>query len=337
MKTTVANALELISSAVQMDPEQDREMLLDTLNEIRSWIYLVYHRKNLAISYCECVVLEEYCQFCDTCNPTYIGFTLSPHIESLEGIRFNEHPVNLHSRWRAWSEGVNDCPRSVTAFSLINGVPVEREPLNCCASQYKFLADCRSDFGKSVRIVYNDDKDVRHTEELVLQEDYVATTHGVKTVFEITLPIHDGPITVADTQNRILSRYARGVLTPEYTRVRVEGLCVGQQLKVIGPRRFVPLYDDLEVVEVGDPSVLRELARFVNLNSREANTSVARQEATIHRQQAEDLITGLIERERGTKAHTRIKLPSTLGKSTTLYSAQRRRGCPPFARWAHRR
>ena len=182
--------------------------------------------------------------------------------------------------------------------------PTERDLAPCGSCSYiKFKAEDPKDCGKTVQISFKDANGQDKTENVLLSGDYVRTQTQVKHINPrggIVLPNgRHGSVTIADEKGRILSVYSPNENVPSYRRLKIEGVCCGDQVYIKANRRFEPLYFDNDVIETDNRLAIQEAARYFEYNNSTRADMQYEAKAATHAANAKHYLMGEKSRHRG--------------------------------------
>lgn len=284
--------------------QTQRASVVSKANLARQHIYLIYDRAQMSLDAESCFDVEEFPTSCHECDNRYFGITLPHDMMNVEAAWKNNTPVKLFSKWResvVGIEGSNSC--RLQFIDLGNIFPTERDIDPRHPSQIQIKADRREDCGKEVILNYIDIDGENRKERIVLTLDYKLTEHpAIGFVRPAGVQLPEGrqhSITIAHN-DRILSIYSplEGRI-PSYKRVKITGVCAGDQVLVKSARKFVPLFFDEDVAEVDNRLAVREIATMLSLrDSKEPGLGYERK-ADYHAQLAYDYLIGEKAREAG--------------------------------------
>ena len=291
----------------------DDRRLAKLVNDVRRHFYLMYEDVDLFLDVQECFEVQSFPLECNGCSDCYRGVTLPRGYHTIEAMWFNNAPVDLRSGWREYQEGIApECDRQLQAISMGDNFPTERELGHGYGEKLKFLCVDPADRGKRVVVRGMDIYGVEVKETVTLDTRYVETANRYASLHRPAGIVKDttiGAVIVAEHEGRILSRYAPDERIPAYRRVKITGLpddCA--QVNIRASRRFIPLFDDNDVVESDNSLAFEEMARFVRLNSKVNKEDVDMRAAKMHYTQAKALMLGEKARDLGKATKTDLKI-----------------------------
>lgn len=300
---SVDRALTIIGGVLGLSPEHDREELLDYLNRIRSLWYHTFHRRRLFDDWLECVPTRQLHVDCISCgSDCYVGFSLPLNMAGPVSAWSEKSPVNLRSRWREKFTGRWAGSASLDMVEQPGEYPVSTEP----TGQFKIriLAGSEDD-GKTVTIKALTCDDCEKTICFELKGDsWVESSVWVKRIISIVLPPRISPVTIAaENENGgftdIDTHCPSDPNVPSFRRFKIKSPCHNVcSVYVQASRRFREIYNDSDVVEIGDRLVLEHGASYFKnaentIDTKELNRG-DRDLAIMN-----ELIGGMIAREQG--------------------------------------
>lgn len=292
-QTTVAQALEWLASASGLTVRENRQELVDLLNRVRERIYLWYDELDTHVDLELCVCVDRFCHGCLPCGHGYLGFSLPPEAQAIEGAFLHGRSVTLHTRWRELREGLggtgSPCRQHI---HHVGETPFERHP-DCCDEclRPRFRASSPQDRGKNI-IIRGINEFQQKAEERVKLSSGNSATEAAWGQIDAIIPETPfcGGVEVTDQRGKVLANIPPGGSPAEFTRYRVEGIPAGAVIRIIASRRFMPVWYDLDIVETGNRLIIEELGRaFRNLGSSQAGGD-AMQKALFHEQRAKSYI-----------------------------------------------
>lgn len=307
--------LKWIEAPLAKKVRDNRCEMVDYANRIRQHFYLLYETVPLFMDGEECFCVEEFPLDCN-CRETYFGITLPAEYETVEAIMKNDAPVKMYDKWREYRDGIGGSCRSQCRYELFDVesfFPTERELSPCGSDKFvKFMANDPKDCGKVLTVRYTDANGQGNTDEITLDNRYVSTSRQVKRINPrggVVLPNNlVGSVTVADEGDRILSEYSPFESVPSYRRLKIEGVCAGDQVLVKASRRFHPLYHDTDVVETDNRLAIEEAAKFFRYNDSKSADPLVSQKALNHSINAKNYLLGEKSRHRGKGTISQLKL-----------------------------
>jgi hypothetical protein len=125
-------------------------------------------------------------------------------------------------------------------------------------------------------------------------DEWVESVPLVSEVLSVVLPEGlTGSVTLATSANFVLSVYAPWERVPSYQRVKFLQPCPNN-IFIQGTRRFVPVWFDPDIVEVGSSSIMEFFAQYIRYNK--ARDQRDRDTAANALSQANSELDGLIAR-----------------------------------------
>ena len=108
-----------------------------------------------------------------------------------------------------------------------------------------------------------------------------------------------GAVVIADAKGRILSEYSPNIVVPSFRRVKIVGVCCGDQVLVKASRRFKPLYFDTDVIETDNRLAIEETAKYFRYNDNTQADLQYQAKASSHAANAKFYLLGEKSRHRG--------------------------------------
>lgn len=310
---TLGQALYWIEEPFGLTVKENRCELVEKLNRIRQHFYLLYGELDLFMDGEECITIEEFPLDCN-CKETYTGFTLPPEYEGVEAIWKNDVPIKMFDKWREYREGIKSaCSTKLAMYDIEDFFPTERELSPCGSCSYvKVKAQDAKDCGKLVKITYRDSAGQEHTDDIVLASEYNRTSRKVLRINPrggVILPNNlVGAVWIADESGRILSEYDPSQTVPSYRRMKVTGVCAGDQVLVKANRRFKPLYFDTDVIETDNRLAIEEAARYFKFNDSNRGDQAYEVKSAAHSANARFYLLGEKGRHRGHATISQLRL-----------------------------
>jgi len=310
---TVRQALYWLEKPTGLTVKDNRCALVEYLNRIRSYFYLLYGQVDLFMDGEECITATEFPLDC-SCKETYVGITLPAEYETVEAIWRNDVPIKMYDKWREYREGVKaNCCTKIAMYDIENFFPTEREISPCGACVHvKMRVDNPQDDGKIAIIRYVDGAGQDAEDQIVLGDKYVKTERPVKRIQPrggIVLPSDlVGAVYIAEECGRILSYYAPWQTVPSYRRLKLVGVCERDQVLVKASRRFKPLYFDNDVIETDNRLAIEEAARYFRYNDNSSADVAFDSKAAIHAANAKFYLLGEKGRHRGHATISQMRL-----------------------------
>jgi hypothetical protein len=209
----------------------------------------------------------------------------------------------------------------IETFDLGDGYCTERD-FGSCPYPIKFMAEKAEDCGKVLKVSYYDENKVLQVEEIKLSSDYIATSAaaiGFARPGGISLPNDlKGGVTVAlcDANGTILSNFMPWENIPNYHRIRINGVCENDVVRVRGSRKYHDLYYDGDIVETDNRLAIEQAARgFLHRDSNSAEPTLIGK-AALHFGTAEKYLLGEKARDEGGGVVRRFEYgPRTMRRS----------------------
>jgi hypothetical protein len=267
---TFKQFIQWVAEGAKKNAQTNRPSLVTLANLVRQHIHLIYNEVQMTTDKQACFIVQCFPVDCNDCSNTYFGVTLPADMEGVEAAWRNKRPITMFGRWREATPGIGMQDEScrLQIIDMQNLFPTELEPnfhAPCCLM---VRADRVEDKGKPFRIKYLNHDGEQVDEEIILDVSYKATRDPVKQIIRpagIILPEdRKGSITLArsDTRNPISVYSPFESQVPAYKRLKVTGVCEGDQINIKASAKYVPLFFDHDVAEFDNELAIRELAKM---------------------------------------------------------------------------
>ena len=298
-KSKLSEAIVWMAPALGVSPITDRERTVAAVNKFRSLVYGLYDNLKLFDDYTQCIKVQEFCQNCTGGKPmTYRGITLPSDMEGVVTAWESLEPVVLRSRWReAFVGKLPSNTPEVDLIALPGDYPTELELNKLC--KLKVYASSKADTGKIVTVVGKDVSGIEIRLEFTLEGDaQVVVNQNICEIVSVTLPIDlCGKVDLYQEDGRQLSSYCPGITVPTFRRYRLTSTCSTNCILVQGTRTYQPIFDDEDIVEVGDQIAIENAARHFRYEDSLESREIRKSES--ERVKMELRIQNLLDRERG--------------------------------------
>jgi len=253
--------------------QADSTEQLRMLNLIRSYLYANQRKLGLNLSTPLCVQVGCFCTECpDRCEgDMHRGFRLPSRFQSLESAVINKRHVPVFSHWRLPFDNVSGFPGDGKAKLFDAGTnPLERDFTNCHPTALRIVSEKYAAEqtmavtgttleGREETFDYKVTLVAQITNEVFKSISHVTFEDGVK-----------GRVILSEPDGRELARYHCGQTVPQFREYRlVKGCCPDgccpESVIVIANATYEDVYDDLDIVEHGNPLVWKLLAKFMRL------------------------------------------------------------------------
>lgn len=322
--TTLGTVLKWIERPAGVNISTRREEAVDMVNRIREHFYYLYQDTPLFLDVEECIQVQEFCADCQ-CEETYTGITLPSGFQTPEAMFRLKQPIPMYSRWREYRVGVQgDQACDLQEFDMGSIFSTERDITCGLRTRLGFWVENPIDCGKVVRIAYRDASGNKFEEQIALQTKAVLTERSASFIEHnggVVLPTDlKGRVYLAEERGRILSVYTPDQHVPTYRRLKLTGVSCEDQILVKAARKFVPLYDDMDVVETDNRNAFESAARhFYFIDNNEAGTAFE-QKAEYHGGKAKAYLLGEKSRENGKQTIKQFWVGGTKRNRTGLRS-----------------
>ncbi len=290
-----------MANAMNLDWENSRAEVVDYVNKYRNLLYTQYDRFKLFDNVFHCICVSTFRERCakDCHCDTYQGFSLPRDVSAVASAWNFGRPLAIRSRWREAHTGIDTArlPR-VEIIEMAEQFPTERDQK--CLSRLKVYADSKADCGKTVTLmVTTADWDDRRIEFSLIGDGWAVADVHVRQIRSVALPPDlEGGITLAQEDGYELSRYHPTERVPLYRRFRIATSKCPATVLIQGTKRFLPVWFDTDIVEVGDRMVIDSAARFFRYGDSTTEAAEIRR-AQYDKSEMEGYLNGLIARHRG--------------------------------------
>ena len=300
--TSLQEAIFWMANGMGLDPTRDRDQLIQYVNKYRNLLYNSYEEVQLFDDYLNCFTIVEFKQDCSGYYcPVYRGFTATLDMEGIVAAWESLEPVSLRSKFREVFRGKTP-PRSNSVEIIpVNGTFATERDMSS-VQKIKLYAYSKSDAGKTVVITGLDSEGHKVTLSVKLGDDVKVTPNkNMRSVTNLVLPIDlCGSVELSQEDGKILSVYPPGIHTPTYRRYRVhEGWqCSSGTVLVQSARRYIPISEPHDIVEVGDQLVIENAGRYFRYGENTLDAK-ERNAAQGYLNEMFRLILGMKDRSRG--------------------------------------
>ncbi len=254
---TVLEAGPIVAEASGLRWLDNRAEIIGVINKYRELLYTQYDKLQLFDNVFHRVRVETYGCGCEQ----YQGFTLPADILSVEAVWDDGRSLTLHSRWREAHNGKGLPNSRVSTLEMAETFPTVRD-LNI-TGKIKIFTEHADDHGKLVHmdVVQKGGRQKRLV--FTLEHDgWAVSPVRVERIISVSLPTERvGGLRLAQEDNRELAVYAPNESVPVYRRHKVTASRCSTSLVLQGVKRFVPVWFDHDVVEVGNRLALDAAAR----------------------------------------------------------------------------
>lgn len=302
--TTVDRAGPIVAEASGLKWQEDRPEVMRLINKVRAKYYNMYEQFNLFadLNYCMCVTtFRERCG--SDCGrrgdvSCYQGFTLPRDVAAVEAVWSHGIPLTLRSRWRETLVGIGPLGPRVEAFEMAEKFSTERDPQELTA--LKIFTEREEDNGLKVTMkVIDGDWKEKTLVFTLISDAWTTVATKVREIREVSLPVgRKGSLTLAQKDGYELSIYDPVETVPSYRRFKVASANCPTTVKIQCVRRFVEVYFDSDVVEIGDMLVLESGARYFKYMEGTKDVSELNA-AEYHLGKMQTELSGLVARHRG--------------------------------------
>lgn len=200
--------------------------------------------------------------------------------------------------------------------------PTEREITDGPVILKMFTEDHDDDGKKAYLTVIDAEKKTRKIEMELSYDKWVVTPVEVLSIVSVSLPQLCGIVTLAQQCGRELSLYSPEDRTPAYRRVKVAGTCECKgRILIQGTRRFVKLWFDTDIVEVGDMLMLEYAGTYFKYWKSKDRDEKATATDALSAMFAN--LDGIVARHRGRMTQDGPTIYQKVSRTGLLYSRKR--------------
>lgn len=265
--TSLAKAIRILAGYTGKNLDDDREFLVEKVNEIRRAQWKIDSARELLFKrgdQCECV--QCFTDECGGCCNKYVGITLPQNVTSLYSLTHKGKVINM--RGEPLQNG--GCCRSacgcLKAEKLVEMFPLK----NPIPAGYKgvlvFKARSKDDKRKRIGVEYIDRVGNVIREDLLASLTGVETSRSVSKMLKITFPERCGWISVRTEQAYELGSYHPAIMSPAHMRLKLEGVKAGDVVKWSGLVEPHDVIFDTDQVEFSNPLDWRNLYMMLDLH-----------------------------------------------------------------------
>lgn len=249
---------------------RDRVAIVEKINEMRLEIR---NRFPDASIFRECAYVVPIFKMEDI-SGSYPGFTLPDDMASISAAWIEHDSTTLRSRWREKHTGILSHSALELQVVPMMHTSVTEADLSCGPQLLQVRPCLPCDDGKIVEIKVCVGQKTKKISFSLSSETWKTTRSGVTSIEQVTLPADlCGSVTLREAGGRLLSIYQPGNEVPAYQRYKVATTCTSDHIILKGPKIFRDVFDDNDIVEVGDRAVLRHAASYLRYS--ENTTDVA--------------------------------------------------------------
>lgn len=292
----LADAGPVMAEAMGFDWSKDRLEVLKYVNKFRELLFTSYDKLRLFDDVFHCICVST---FATECGDSYQGFTLPPDILGAEAVFSYGSPLSIRSRWRESHTGIGVSQLGrVEAVLMAERFATERD-LNKITKIKIFTAN-EKDNGKVVHIEVIDASQRQKRIAFTLVGDgFAVSPVKVRKILSVSMPSgRSGSLRLMQEDGYELSEYTPWETVPAYQRMKVKTSCCPSVVVVQGNKKFVKIYFDHDIVEVGNSLVIEEAGKFFKYGE----TTTDQKEITTaeyHKGKMDAYLRGEVARHRG--------------------------------------
>jgi len=267
--TSVAAAGVTMAPGLGYEWPTNRREVVAGVNDFRNSLFNKYSSRKLFDTTFHCFIPQLFPLECvqNRCvKNCYWGFTLPADTSGVVTAWQGAAPLKVHSRWRESHNGRLALETGLSVTQLPGTFPTER--VMRAPSEIKIFAESNQDTGKRVFMearVFGKDG-IRKLSFDLEGDGWVVSIVPVCEIISVTLPAgRCGHLTLCTADGTELSVYAPWETVPAYQRVKLNNPCNGNAF-IQGTKRFVPVWFDEDVVEIGDELAMKDMAVFLRFN-----------------------------------------------------------------------
>lgn len=288
---TVADAGPIMARAMGFSWDNDRSEVITYLNKYRNVLFTSYEKFKLFDDSFHTICVQDFDE--------YQGFTLPPDINGVEAVWSCGHPLLLRSRWREAHTGIGISGLGrIEAVQLAETFATERD-LNK-VTKIKIFTEHESDAGKKVHIeaIDSSGRQKRIAFNLIF-DGFAVSPCKVQKILSVSMPSgRCGGLRLMQEDGFELSHYTPWESVPAYRRMKVKTQNCPGTVIVQGTKKFLNVYFDHDIVEVGNALVIEEAGKFFKYGESTTDQKEL-QTAEYHRTLMEKYLKGEIARHRG--------------------------------------
>lgn len=255
---TVQEAGPVIASAYGLRWADNRSEVVALINKYRELLYTQYDKLQLFDNVFHRVCVQLYGYGCDQ----YQGFTLPADILSVEAVWNDGRSLSLHSRWREAHNGIGLTGARVSTLEMAETFPTVRDPN--IIGKLKIFTEHADDQGKLVHIDVVQKGGRQKRLCFTLEHDgWAISPVRVERILAVSLPLdRKGALKLAQEDNRELAVYTPHESVPVYRRHKLAASTCPATVVLQGVKKFVPVWFDHDIVEVGNSLILDAAGRY---------------------------------------------------------------------------
>lgn len=259
----------------------DRQKALDALNGIREHLWSFKFVKGWPIDECETV--EKFLEDC-ACAATYLGIALPVSATTAVSMQLERGGSPMPIVARGGIDRMNrpaDSPSCEVKAIQMGSFSLRHDPPADDTYFYWFKSTSSADNNKTVRVCYINAAGNHTEEDVVLVADGNRTTHPV---MRLMTPNEFGGITLPDDMvgtlrigcykgddggkdgdgpYHSLADIPPGITAPSWMRYKLQGVCCGSRIRVVGKHDFIPITCFLSWVESNKGELWKAGYRYV--------------------------------------------------------------------------
>lgn len=278
------DVLGTMGEAVGLKVSEDKPEIIRYVNKYRNTLFNLYPEFELFNN-----VFHRICI-------TDGYFTLPPDIAAVEAVWECGRPLTIHSRWRESHTGIGCGPNRAEVTEMAEMFPTERD--FCGTTKLRVFTEREEDEGKCINLEVVVEGEMKKAVVKLISDGWAILDMPVSKILSVSLPPDRvGFVRLANEDGFVLSEYSPYETVPSYRRFKVNR-CNKRTVVVQGVKRFLKIYDDLDIVEVGDDLVIEAAGKFFKFGE---NTADGNEIAVGDRWRNEMrvMLNGLIARHRG--------------------------------------
>lgn len=293
---TVAEAGPIMAEAMGYSWDTDRLEVVKYLNRYRLLLFTKYDKFKLFDDSFHCICITT---FTSECGDPYQGFTLPADVLGVEAVYSYGLPLKLRSRWRESHTGIGVSQLGrVEAVQLAESFATERDLTKI--SKIKLFTEHENDNGKKVYLEVIDASQRQKRIAFTLVSDgFAVSPVKVRKILSVSMPSgRSGSLKVMQEDGYELSEYTPWESVPTYRRMKVKTMSCPTTVVVQGTKKFVNIYFDHDVVEVGNALIIEAAAKFFKYGETTTDQKELKT-AEYHMGKLNGYLNGEIARHRG--------------------------------------
>lgn len=301
MKTTLLEAIGIMAPKMGKKLPRDRKAMIKNVNRYRNMLYTMFNEICLFDDYEVCLPVQCFRLNCSGCAcDQYYGFVIPHDMDGLMGVWQNNASMTLPSRFHELHTSKHTkADNDLEAIPVNGDFPTQGEMTK--ASRLTMFGPDPRDAGKEVTLQVVDSDGIQRTLKFTLDNtQHVFVDLVVCRIISVVLPADRcGNVELWQQDGEVLlSEYAHtSPQVPCFRRYKLSKSCPSKCVLVQGTRKYVPVCNDEDIVEIGGIVLLEAAAVYLRYNS--SVDAEQKQLARIAKSEMIDSLNGTLARKRG--------------------------------------